>query len=394
MPWKEPHVMEIRTEFAVLAMKRERTFRSLCASYGISPKTGYKWVQRYQAQGRGGMGDSSRRPQKSPTQLPETSVCEMIRLKVLHKHWGPKKIQTLYGREHGEAPSLSSFQRVLEKSGLVEKRPRRKVRSGSRRLEGVAAAKAPNEVWTVDFKGWWFTSSSKIRCQPLTVRDEYSRFILGLDALQTTCTAQVQRCFESLFKMYGMPKAIRSDNGQPFAAVQAPLGLSRLSIWWLSLGIRLHRSRPGHPQDNGAHERMHRDICFEIEAYAKGNHRDHQAVFDMWREEYNHVRPHEALGQRSPADVYKLSKTPYPGKRVEWEYPGQYLVRKVNSCGRIWIENQVLFLSHSLTGYWLGLKSAADNKLEIYLAEYYLGTIDLPTRSILWASPKDASQLN
>jgi putative transposase len=366
----------------------------LCSSYGISPKTGYKWVQRYQEQGRGGMGNSSRRPQRSPGQLPETSVCEMIRLKVLHKHWGPKKIRTLYEREHGEAPSLSSFQRVLEKSGLVEKKPpRRKIRSVGGRLTGVPPARGPNEVWTVDFKGWWFTSSSKIRCQPLTVRDEYSRFILGLDALQTTCVTQVRRCFEALFKMYGLPQAIRSDNGPPFACVQAPLGLSRLSIWWLNLGIRLHRSRPGHPQDNGAHERMHRDICFEIEAYAKGNHRDHQAVFDLWREEYNHVRPHEALRQKSPADVYQLSKIPYPGRGIEWDYPAQYLVRKVNSCGRIWIENQVLFVSHSLSGCRLGLKSIRDNKLDVYLAEYYLGEIDLPTRSILWASPKDAAQL-
>ena len=137
---------------------------------------------------------------------------------------------------------------------------------------------------------------------------------------------------------------------------------------------------------------MHRDIRFEIEAYAKGNHRDHQAVFDVWREEYNHVRPHEALGQKCPADIYKLSNAPYPGRRVEWEYPPQCLVRKVNSCGRIWIENQVLFLSRSLTGFFLGLKGIPGDKLEVYLAEYLLGTIDLPSRSICWASPTNALQ--
>jgi len=393
MPWKEPKIMEIRTEFALLAIKRERSFRSLCKSYGVSPKTGYKWVQRYQEQGSGGMGDSSRRPRVSPTQLAENTVCEIVRIKALHKAWGPKKIQTIYEREHGKAPSLSSFQRILEKSGMVEKRVRRKVGSVSSRLQGVAVAKSPNDVWTVDFKGWWWVTKAREICQPLTVRDEYSRYLLGFDALKTTCTAEVQRRFERLFKTYGLPRAIRSHNGSPFASVHAPLGLSRLSAWWLSMGIRLHRSRPGHPQDNGAHERMHRDIAHEIQACAEGNHRNHQVVFDLWREEYNHERPHEALKQKVPVDYYEASEVPYLGRKMTWEYPKNYLRRKVNSCGRIWIENQVLFLSRSLCGYWLGLKSIPKDRLEFYLAGYYLGEIDLPTRSIRWASPTNAFQL-
>lgn len=393
MPWKEPHVMEIRTEFVLLAMKRDQSFRSLCKSYGISPKTGYKWVERHRELGRKGMANSSRRPRTSPTQLEENMVCEIVRIKGLHRTWGPKKIQMIFEREHGEAPSLSSFQRVLEKSGMVEKRVARKVGAASERLQGVPKAKAPNDVWTVDFKGWWWITKEKVVCQPLTVRDEYSRYLLGFDALKTTCTTQVKRSFEQLFKTYGLPKAIRSDNGPPFASVHSPLGLSRLSAWWLSLGIRLHRSRPGHPQDNGAHERMHRDIAHEIEACAKGNHRDHQIVFDLWRQEYNEERPHEALGQKCPVDFYKESTKLYAGTELAWEYPENYITRKVNSCGRIWIENQVLFLSCSLCGYRLGLKSVPKNKLEFYLAGYYLGVIDLPTRSVLWASPKDASQL-
>jgi len=231
--------------------------------------------------------DSSRRPRVSPTQLAENTVCEIVRIKGLRKAWGPKKIRTIYEREHGEAPSLSSFQRILEKGGLVEKRVTRKVGSASSRLQGVPAAKAPNEVWTVDFKGWWWVTKECEICQPLTVRDEYRRYLLGFDALKTTCTTEVQRRFERQFKTYGLPQAIRSDNGSPFASVNAPLGLSRLSAWWLSMGIRLHRAWPGHPQDNGAHERMHPDIAHEIEACVEGNHRDHQVVFDLWRKENN-----------------------------------------------------------------------------------------------------------
>jgi len=393
MPWKEPELMEIRTEFALLALKKEKPFRDLCRDYRISPKTGYKWLERYRQTGKRGMADRSRKPRSSPGQLEEAVVCRMVKLKLAHPHWGPKKIQALYECEYGEGPCLSSFGRVLDKVGLVEKRKARPLRSSSQRLDGVPPAQAPNDVWTVDFKGWWFIKGKKIPCQPLSVRDEYSRYILGLDALHTTRTPMVKRCFERLFASYGMPKAIRSDNGQPFAAHQAPLGLSRLSAWWMSLGIQLHRSRPGKPQDNGAHERMHRDIALEIEAFARGNHRDHQIVFDLWREEYNHKRPHEALKMRRPAEYYKRSSLKYPGRGCYWQYPDTFQTRRVNGSGCIWIENQPLYLSISLAYQQVGLKPLPGLQLEIYLASYYIATLDLPTRRIIWTSPNDPSQL-
>jgi hypothetical protein len=275
----------------------------------------------------------------------------------------------------------------------VEKKVRRKIGAVAQRLDSVPPAQAPNEVWTADFKGWWPIPGHKTICYPLTVRDESSRFILGLDALKSTRGEGVKRCFERLFKKYGLPKAIRSDNGHPFAAMQSPLGLSRLSAWWLSLGIRLHRSRPGRPQDNGAHERMHRDISREIEARAKGNHRNHQAVFDLWRNEFNHERPHEALKMKMPAGFYYPSIHLYSGKETEWDYPDGFLTRKVNSCGRIWMENQPLFLTQSLCGYTLGLKPLPHDRLALFMTDYQLGEIDLPSRSILWARPKDATTL-
>lgn len=394
MPWKEPELMEIRTEFALLALKKEKPFRHLCQDYGISPKTGYKWLERYRQSGRGGMSDHSRKPQSSPTQLDEAMVCRMVKLKLAHPHWGPKKIRIIYQNEYGEAPSLSSFSRILDKVGLVEKRTARPLRSKEHQLDGVPPAKLPNDVWTVDFKGWWFNGHKKVACQPLSVRDEYSRFILGLDALNTTRTPMVKRSFERLFNQYGIPKAIRSDNGAPFAAHQAPLGLSRLSAWWMSLGIQLHRSRPGHPQDNGAHERMHRDIAQEIEAYARGKHRDHQIVFDLWRAEYNHKRPHEALKMRRPAEYYKRSGTKYPGRESYWRYPDSYQTRRVNGSGGIWIENQPLYLTTSLAYQQVGLKPLPGLQLEIYLASFQLATIDLETRSVIWARPNDTKPLN
>ena len=393
MPWREPKLMDTRTEFAQLALKKEKPFRHLCQDYGVSPKTGYKWLERYRQSGKGGMADRSRQPRSSPSQLEEAVVCRMVKLKLAHPHWGPKKIQALYDCEYGGGPSLSSFSRVLDKVGLVEKRKSRPLRRPDHRLDGVPPAEAPNEVWTVDFKGWWFIQGKRLPCQPLSVRDEYSRYILGLDALHTTRTPMVKRSFERLFAAYGMPKAIRSDNGAPFASPNAPLGLSRLSAWWMSLGIQLHRSRPGKPQDNGAHERMHRDIAFEIEAFARGNHRDHQVVFDLWREEYNHKRPHEALQMRRPAEFYKRSGRKYPGRDFDWKYPDTFQSRRVNGSGRIWVENQPLYLSNSLAYQQVGLKPLPALELEIYLASFCLARMELETRTIIWARPNDLVQL-
>ena len=204
-----------------------------------------------------GMEEESRRPRSSPDQLPEQEVCEIVRLKLAHLSWGPGKIRELYLRGHGEVASESTFKRVLERAGLTQRRRRRRGSEGGRLCSGRRAT-APNEVWTVDFKGWW--RSQGRRCEPLTVRDEHSRYILEVRALSDARTETVRESFERLFERQGLPQAIGSDNGCPFASVNGLLGLSRLSAWWVALGIDLERGRPGHPQDNAAHERMHGDI--------------------------------------------------------------------------------------------------------------------------------------
>jgi transposase InsO family protein len=263
MPWKEIDKMDQRIEFAMKSI-RTGNFRELCREYGISAKTGYKWRERFLRHGWEGMAEESRRPHQHADQLSEGIICEMIRLKQAHPHWGPRKIRALYERHHsGEVPSESSFKRVLERAGLTK--PRRVRSSGQAgRLAQGRKAEQPNDIWSVDFKGWW-KDADGLRVEPLTVRDEYSRMLLEMKVLSDSRTGSVRECFERLFERQGLPGAIRSDNGSPFAS-RGLLGLSRLSAWWLALGIDLERNRPGCPQDNGAHERMHRDVRQELQA--------------------------------------------------------------------------------------------------------------------------------
>lgn len=235
--------MEQRTEFAMKALRTDN-FRALCAEYGISAKTGYKWQERFLQYGLLGMAEQSRRPRSHADQLVEGVICEMVRLKLAHRYWGPRKIRELYLRQHGAAASESSFKRVLERAGLTEPRRRRQRAAEAGRLWSERRGQAPNEVWTVDFKGWWYDWRGE-RCEPLTVRDEHSRYVLELRRLADGRTASVRQCFERLFERHGLPGAIRSDNGSPFAHVRGLLGLSRLSAWWVALGIDLERGRPG-----------------------------------------------------------------------------------------------------------------------------------------------------
>src|SRR5205809_7836146 len=292
MPWKKSEPMEQRMEFAVRAMQT-LNFGALCQQYGISAKTGYKWRERFWRKGLAGMAEESRRPKSHSEQLPEEEVCEIVRLKLAHMAWGPRKIRELYLRRHGEVASESTFKRVLERTGLTQKRRRRRAPEAGRLSNGREAA-ALNEVWTVDFKGWWRNGDK--RCEPLTVRDEYSRYLLEVRAVEDGRSETVRKSFERIFERHGLPEAIRSDNGSPFASRQGLLGLSRLSAWWVVLGIDLERGRPGHPQDNAGHERMHKDISRELEAVGECD----QAALDVWRETFNYERPHEALGMRCP----------------------------------------------------------------------------------------------
>jgi len=302
----------------------------------------------------------------------------MVRLKQAHPHWGPRKIQALYARQHGvEAlPSESSFKRVLLRAGLtVPRRLRRSSESG--RLSQGLKAQQSNEVWTVDFKSWW-KDREGLRVEPLTVRDEYSRMLLEMRALENGRTESVRACFERLFERYGLPGAIRSDNGSPFASANGLLGLSRLSAWWLALGIDLERSRPGCPQDNGAHERMHRDVRRELQAGRIG--RD-QAAFDLWREQYNRERPHEALGMRVPAEVYRPSARAYEGTPEDLDYSGMEMRRVKRKSGAIFYRNEKILISAALADWSVGLSTREDGWVEVWFSRLLLGHLDPTTAS-------------
>jgi transposase InsO family protein len=332
------------------------------------------------------MEEYSRRPQSHRDQLGESVICEIVRLKQAHRYWGPRKIRELYLRRHDTAPSESSFKRVLERSGLTQPRRRQRAAVAGRIWSGKRA-QSPNEVWTVDFKGWWYDRQGT-RCEPLTVRDEHSRYILELRRVADARTDTVRSCFEGLFERYGLPGAIRSDNGSPFAHVNALMGLSRLSVWWLALGIDLERGRPGHPQDNGGHERMHRDIRTELQPRTT-----EQEALDLWRQEFNQERPHQALGMKFPAEVYQNSPRRYQGTPEDLDYPGLD-TRKVSQHGDIKWERTPLFITTSLAGWSVGLKPAERGLLEAWFGNLLLGWIDPATHSFLGAEdrPKEAVQ--
>lgn len=360
--------MNQRIEFALRSLRAEN-FRALCHEYGISPKTGYKWQARFLKYGQSGMEEESRRPKSSPGGLTEAVVCEMVRLKHAYPNWGPRKLRWLYGRVHALVPSESSFKRVLARAGLTE--PRRvRSRQNSGRLRSGRRAQSTNEVWTVDFKGWWCGGSGR-RCEPLTVRDEFSRYVLELRLLADAKTQSVRACFERLFERQGLPEAIRSDNGVPFASVQGLLGLTRLSAWWVALGIDLERGRPGHPQDNGAHERLHLDVSRELE----DRRVEGQAVLDEWRRTFNEERPHEALGMRCPAEVYQPSPRRYEQSPEDLVYEGMQQ-RKVHTMGHISWRNQTVFLSVALRGWSVGLESGAEGVWRVWFGRLLLGELD------------------
>jgi putative transposase len=371
--------MEQRIEFGLKAMGASN-FRALCQEYGVSTKTGYKWKERFLREGMGGMVERSRRPHHHADQLGDEVVCEIVRLKLAHGSWGPRKIRELYRRRHGIVASESSFKRILERAGLVEKRRRRRAKEAGRLNSGRRAA-APNQVWTVDFKGWWRSHGK--RCEPLTVRDEHSRYILELRALENGRSETVRKSFEQLFERQGLPQAIRSDNGAPFASINGLLGLSRLSAWWIALGIDLERGRPAHPQDNGAHERMHLDISREIEAMGRSD----QAALDLWRHSFNYERPHDALGLLTPAELYRGSPRKYKGTPEDLEYPNM-CTRRVSQHGMIKMDAQPLFLTTALAGWSVGLKPVAPEVLEVWFGRLLLGQVDLTISSFIRADPR------
>ncbi len=357
--------MELRKEFVLRAKEPGANRAELCREYGITRKTGYKWISRYEKTGIDGLRDQDKTPKTSPMATSPEVVCDIVRVKHLYPSFGPKKIQAVLKRSRGKGvPSVRTVARVLERVGLVKKHQKKRVLQRATQAP-KAPVTGPNDVWTVDFKGWWKTKNGE-RCEPLTVRDAYSRYVLCVRVLPSTNGQQVRAVFEELFAHYGMPKGIQSDNGSPFACTSALGGLGRLSAWWVSLGLQVYRSRPGCPQDNGGHERMHGDLRMEVQNRSQGACKEEeQAACDVWRHMFNHERPHEALDMATPAERYRKSERKYQ-LLVLPSVPAECVTRLVSHGGSTHFQGQRTFISKSLEGHTIGFRDIGENRYEVW----------------------------
>ncbi len=378
MPWKETDKMEQKELFIKAMLANEKPFKHLCADFGISEKTGHKWKNRFYEQGKAGLYEQSR-ARLTQDMIDGDTAAELIRIKNAHLAWGPKKIREINAKAYPQkdVPSLSGVKRILDKAGLVKPRKiRPPVSSDCPRLQQQIQAQAANDVWSIDFKGWW-KSDGEI-CEPFTVRDRYSRKILCTKLMQSKSSVAVRAVMTDLFKTYGLPKVIHSDNGAPFAAPNGILNLTTLAVWWITLGILPDRSLKGHPEQNGSLERMHKDIADEIEGKVPGGISANQAVLDEWVKEYNSVRPNEAIGMKTPDELYTKSERKYTGDYDELEYPIGFLVRKVTGGGEIILNGVRITIGYALRGWHVGLKPLDDgHSFLVFIADFLLGTLDL-----------------
>lgn len=365
--------MSLKIEF-VARVQQGEPIAPLCREYGISRTTGHKWWRRYQAQGYGGLDELSRRPKTAPLATAEELVVAVIEARDAHPSWGPQKLAPVLRRRFGDqTPSPRTIARILKQAKRVRGRRKRAPVHVIDRAPRVDASE-PNAVWTVDFKGWWRAVNGQ-RCEPLTIRDAFSRFVLECRLCRSSAD-EVRKVLEVCFRRYGLPQAIHCDNGVPFVCVRAAGGLSVLSAWWVSLGIRIVRSRPACPQDNGAHERMHRDLRAEVQSEPAEDRAAQQRALDRWRQEFNHVRPHQALGQRTPAEAYRPSSVRMP-KTIEYRYPRHMEVRRVQRNGCIRRRDEYYFVSKSLRGHAVGLEPLEGLRSRVWFFNLELCTLEI-----------------
>src|SRR5713101_5779687 len=333
MPWKASSVMDEKLRFVFEYELGERSMTELCQRYEITRETGYVWLRRYRRAGVAGLIEHSRAAHRHGNQTPEDLEQMVLELRQAHMRWGPRKLKRVLERDApGRVwPAASTIGALLKRQGLVVARKKR-MRTAPY-TEPLAHADGANRVWCADFKGW-FRTADRQRIDPLTISDAHSRYLLRCQAVEKTDTARVQAICEAAFREYGMPEAMRSDNGAPFAS-RAVAGLSRLAVWWMKLGIA-----PGHPEQNGRHERMHRTLQQETASPAAANRRAQQKAFDRFRQEYNQVRPHEALAMQTPAACYQASSREYPARVREPEYGSALRVRRVQQHGEFYWEHQ------------------------------------------------------
>jgi transposase InsO family protein len=373
MPWLEGSVRDQKLLFVADCLRGEESMTALCERYGISRQVGHALKKRFLAEGPSGLEERSRAPLHHGRATPAEVVARLIEARRRWPHWGPKKLLGKLSREEPELawPSISTGSEILRREGLSQ--PRRWRRRPLTVEQPFLCVTAANDAWCIDFKGWFRTGDGK-RCHPFTVTDAFSRYLLAVEAIEPV-TEAVQAKMDELFARHGLPQAIRSDNGTPFASTGAG-GLTRLSARWARMGIRLERIWPGKPQQNGRHERMHRTLKAEACQPPAANLADQQSRFDIFRHEFNHERPHEALGQRQPAEFYRPSPRPFGEPVGDVDYGPDEQVRRIRSSGEIRWRGSLLFVSEAITGETVAISKRSDGHWLIRFADVALGLID------------------
>jgi len=383
MPWKETCAVKERAQFVRDLASGQWTMTELCEHHGVSRPTGYKWARRHQEHGDDGLSEQSRAPKTCPHRTAAEIEEQVVLLKKTHG-WGARKLHRLLRKqvEASELPCRSTVFDILKRHGLVKQRRRRQ------RWQHPGAAPlhtdVPNEVWSIDFKGQ-FKTRDGVYCYPLTVLDNYSRYLLACTALHDVKTRGTKRTLERLFREFGLPEAIRSDNGAPFASTGIH-GLCELNVWWMKLGIVHQRIQPSSPQENGAHERMHRTLKAATTRPPAQSLRGQQWKFDSFRSEYNTDRPHETLDDEAPASLWVPSPRPFPTRLVPPEYPSHFELRRVSNAGHFRLGAHQIFISHALRGDHLGLEEIDDGLWNILYYKTLLGRLDQRTGKITGAT--------
>jgi putative transposase len=373
MPWSQTSPMQQKTLFIADYLRGARSVTELCSEYRISRKTGYKWIDRYVRRGPQGLEERSRRPHRSPRATPAHVVAAIIDVRRHHPTWGAKKILSVLHKRHPDWPlphRATGFD-ILNRHGLIRKKPKR--RHIGHPGKPSALMLAPNQVWCADFKGHFRMGNGEY-CYPLTVSDGHSRFLLACRGLHSTAVQPTRVVFTRIFKEYGLPERIRCDNGTPFAT-NSLARLSRLSAWWIRLGVMPDLIEPGKPQQNGRHERMHRTLKAEATRPPAHSMPGQQVKFDHFRQEFNYERPHEALDMQTPASVYEKSTRAMPDRLPALEYPDRYELRLVSENGGIRWNSEWVNVSITCAGEYVGLEEIEDGIWNVYFGRLKLGRL-------------------
>jgi transposase InsO family protein len=373
MPWKDTTAVNERVKFVAAFLEGNENFSELCERFGISRKQGYKWWERYELGGVEALKDRSRAPHNHPQAVSDTVVDMIVQARRQHPRWGPRKLLVILARRCPtiEFPVASTVGELLRKKGMTGKR--RRVRRSAPYPDQLGGYEGPNSIWCADFKGHFVAGGE--RCHPLTVTDGFSRYLLCCKSLRRPLSEPVQRTFERVFREFGLPDAIRTDNGPPFSTL-APAGLSRLAVWWIRLGIRPERIMPGRPDQNGRHERMHLTLKSETARPPRSSFKAQQRAFDSFLREYNQERPHEALDNDTPASRYKPSLKPFPSKLPELEYPSHFRVQRAQHNGVISVDGVQFYVSNCVDEEYLGLEAVGDGCWKVYFGPVELGLLD------------------